>query len=67
MKPAQPGDDDDHCCDTALNLSAAKLDVYRYERLAYTEPPRKSSVSRPIFKRVFAALRAMCKWVLSRF
>ena len=59
-------DDDDHWCDTQLNVSAAKLDVYRHERLAYTEPPKK--ISRPrrkMSKRTEAVLKAMATWALA--
>lgn len=58
--------DDDHCSDTRLNLSAAKLDVFRHERLIYTEPPKK--ISRPrrkISKRADAMLKAMAAWALA--
>ena len=57
---------DDHCYDSALNRSASKLDVYRHEQLANTEPPVLNSVSRPISKRMSAVLKAMYHWVLSR-
>ena len=69
MNPAQSGptDDDDHCCDTTLNLSAAKLDVYKYERLAYTESPMKNSASRPLPRRMPALLKAICNWFRVRF
>jgi hypothetical protein len=64
MNPAQPGPtDDDHCYDTALNLSAAKLDVYKHERLAYTEIPMKRT--KPPKRKAF--LKAMYHWVMSRF
>jgi hypothetical protein len=65
-EPGQPNDDE-HCCDTKLNFSAAKLDVYRHERLAYTEPPRRCPRPLPIFARASAATRAMCAWLLSLF
>lgn len=59
MKAAQsgPAKGGDHCYDTALNLSAAKLDVYRLERLAYTEAPIKSA-TQPFFRRAIASLKA---------
>jgi len=59
-------DDEDHCCNTVLNLSAAKLNVYKHERLAYTEIPVKNSTSTPVSKRTAALLKAMRHWVLSR-
>jgi len=61
--PGQPKDDD-HCSDTRLIFSAAKLDVYRHERLAYTEPPKKISEPRRILKRA-ALLKAMAAWALA--
>ena len=62
----QLADDDEHCCDTRLNVSAAKLAVYRHERLAYTEPPQKISRSRrPVSKRAAAVLEAMSFWALA--
>jgi len=60
----QPNDDD-HCCDTRLIFSAAKLDVYRHERLAYTEPPRKNLAARPKSKGVAKLLQAMAAWALA--
>jgi len=62
-----PQNDDDHCCDSHLNFSAAKLDVYRHERLAYTEPPQKRSAPRPVSKRKAALLKAMAAWALAHF
>lgn len=59
-------DGDDHCYDSALRLSASKLDVYRYERLANTEPPVRNTVSQPIPKWFSPVLKAMYHWVLSR-
>ena len=56
--------DDDHCCDTKLIFSAAKLDVYRHARLAYTEPPQKASEPKPVSKRA-ALLKAMAAWALA--
>jgi hypothetical protein len=53
--------DDDHCCDTRLIFSAAKLEVYRHERLAYTEPPPKRT--KP--KHVAALRKAMALWALA--
>ena len=68
MNPAQPGPtDDDHCYDTALNLSAAKLDVYKHEWLAYTEIPVKRRKRLAPSDRKAALLKAMYHWVSSRF
>ena len=64
--PVQPHDDD-HCCDTHLIFSAAKLDVYRHERLAYTEPPQKISAPRPVSRRASSLLKAMAAWALAHF
>jgi hypothetical protein len=60
-----PADGDHHCCDTRLHLSTAKLDVYRHERLAYTEPPQKISRPRRDSKRAEALLKAMAAWALA--
>jgi hypothetical protein len=68
VNSSEPGlpDDDEHWCDTRLNLSAAKLDVFRHERLAYTEPPKKRSrPRRKISKRADAVLKAMAAWALA--
>jgi hypothetical protein len=62
----EPPHDDEHCCDTHLIFSAAKLDVYRHERLANTEPPQ-TTPARPVSKRTAALLRAMASWALSHF
>ena len=58
---------DDHCCNNDLNFSAAKLDVYRHERLANTEPPQKRSAPRTPSKRAAAVLKAMAAWALAHF
>jgi hypothetical protein len=63
---SEPQNDDD-CCDSHLNFSAAKLDVYRHERLAYTEPPRKRSVPRQKSRRAADLLKAMAAWALAHF
>jgi hypothetical protein len=62
-EPGQPNDDD-HCCDTHLIFSAAKLEVYRHERLAYTEPPRKIAKSQAVNRRALT-LDAMANWALA--
>jgi hypothetical protein len=48
-----------------LIFSAAKLDVYRHERLANTEPPRKNPVARSDSKGRKAILKAMAAWALA--
>jgi|GEM_PF-3240984 len=63
LDPKQPNDED-HCCNPELRFSAAKLDVYQHERLAYTEMPSKSAPSRAASKRA-AMLRAMALWALA--
>lgn len=55
---------DDHCCNTRLIFSAAKLEVYRHERLAYTEPPRKISREGAVSKRA-ELLKMMTAWALA--
>jgi hypothetical protein len=62
-----PQNDDDHCCDSHLKFSTAKLDVYQHERLAYTEPPQKRSAARPKSRRATALLKAMAAWALAHF
>lgn len=66
MNSSQPGppEDDDHQYDATLNVSASKLEVYRYERLAYTEPPVRACASRSFCKRVSAALKSVYHWLL---
>jgi hypothetical protein len=59
--------DDDHCCDTKLNFSAAKLEVYRHERLANTEPPRKISSPPKNSSRRAALLKVMAAWAQAHF
>jgi hypothetical protein len=67
MNSAPPGPtDDDHCYDTTLNLSAANLDVYKHERLAYTEIPTNKSAAERRATRKAALLKAMYHWVFSR-
>lgn len=61
IEPGQPHDDD-HGCDTKLIFSAAKLEVYRHERLANTEPPRKISPARTKPSRRAALLEMMAAW-----
>jgi len=58
---------DDHCCDTKLNFSAAKLEVFRHERLANTEPPRKISPPRKNSSRREALLKVMAAWARAHF
>jgi hypothetical protein len=61
---SEPPHDDDHCCNTDLIFSAAKLDVYRHERLAYTEFPSTIVNRRAASKRA-AMLKAMATWALA--
>ena len=63
---AGPPDDGDDGYDAVLNSSAAKLDVYRHERLAYTETPVKRSSPGRNTTRKSALLKAMYYWVCSR-
>ena len=63
LEPQQPNDDD-HCCNTDLIFAAAKLDVYRHERLAYTEPPKRVPDRRTV-SRNEALLNAMAAWALA--
>jgi len=63
MEP-EPSNDDDHCCNTDLIFSAAKLGVYRHERLGYTEPPSKIVNRRDASKHA-ALLKAMATWALA--
>ena len=58
--------DGHHCCDTDLIFSAAKLGVYRHERLAHTEPPHKKPVQRRVSRRA-ALLKTMAAWALAHF
>jgi hypothetical protein len=64
-EPGKPNADP-HCCDTDLIFSAAKLDVYRHERLAFTEPPQKSSTPRKASRRA-ALLKIMAAWAIAHF
>lgn len=68
MNSGEPGstNEDDHSSDTTLNRCAAKLNVYRRERLAYTEVPVKQSAAARRSARTLALLKAMYYWVLSR-
>lgn len=66
MNSEPTNQNDDHCCDTNLIFSAAKLDVYRHERLAHTEPPKKGPPSRRASRRA-ALLKAMAAWALAHF
>ena len=62
-EPGQPHDDG-HCCDTHMIFSAAKLEVYRLERLRFTEPPQKISTPRKVSRRA-SLLKAMAAWALA--
>jgi hypothetical protein len=68
LNSSEPGKpNDDPCCDTNLIVSAAKLDVCRHERLAFTDPPRKAPEPPPVSKRAAAVLKAMAHWALAHF
>jgi hypothetical protein len=64
--PGLPTEADQRLQDHALHLSAAKLNVYDCERLAYTERPSPPAPSPPVSKRMSAWLKAMYHWVLTR-
>jgi hypothetical protein len=60
-------DDDDHQCRAVkLHAAAESLDVYRHERLAYTEIPARRSVSHPLARRISARLKTLRQWILSQ-
>lgn len=61
---SEPPNDDDHCCDSHLIFRAAKLDVYRHERLGYTEPPRRNSKPQRELNRA-VILKEMAMWALA--
>jgi hypothetical protein len=67
LSERRPQNDGDHGCDSHLNFSAAKLDVYRHERLAYTEPPQKHSEPQRASKRTAVLLKEMAAWALAHF
>ena len=69
MNPAKSkptNDGCDHSQVAALNRSAAKLDVYESERLAFTKNPVRIPEPHPFFKRRSALQRAFYFWVHSR-
>jgi len=68
MNPDEPGpsNDDGPGCNNILNANAGKLEVYRRERLAYTDVPQKNSVSRRRAAGKAAYLKAIYYWVLWR-
>lgn len=61
-----PPHEEDQGSDLTLNLGAEKLKVHRHERLAYTELPKKKSVSGRLAAGKAAYLRAKYYWVLWR-
>ena len=64
---SEDGDHDEQQCRAVdLHAEAAKLDMYRRERLAYTAISRRNSSSRPVSKRISSLLKAMHHWVHSR-
>lgn len=67
-EPPSPASDEER---SRLYNAAAKLDVYRHERLDYTEqvePPEPDNHPKlPQFQGRFAAFwKAVCHWVISR-
>lgn len=68
MKSARPDRPEDDLYDpVALNRAASKLDVYRHERLAYTDlparPPKPPRLVSSGLKKFFAAVYF---WVIAR-
>jgi hypothetical protein len=60
-------EDDDHQRRAVdLHVAAQSLDVYRHERLAYTEIPARRSVPRPLARRISARLKTLRQWILSQ-
>jgi len=62
--PHDSGDDDSRRRAVKLNMAAARLDVFRHERLGYTEIPVMSSPPRPT-RRITALMKAICGWFIS--
>ena len=70
-EPPQAGSEEEWQRSRQLRNAAAKLDVYRQERLDYTEPAEPpvsdDHPKLPRFRGRFAAFwRAVCHWVISR-
>ena len=68
MKPSPvEGPKDVPCDPIRLNIAVSKLEVYRHERLAYTDlPARKPEPNHPAANRFKRFLVAIGRWVLAR-
>jgi hypothetical protein len=68
MHPVPPdGPEDDPCDPVTLHIAASELDVYRHERLAYTEiPARRPKSKRPVSSGLKKFLAAVYYWVIAR-
>ncbi len=65
VPPDRPGDDS--CDPVELHIAASELEVYRHERLAYTEiPARPPKPQRPVSSGLKNFLAAVYYWVLAR-
>ncbi len=62
--PADGGDEDAHSS-SPLNLMISKLDVYKHERLGYTDMPIAKPNPRRRNKRVVSFLHATYRWALA--
>ena len=69
MNPAPfPEPKDILCNPIELNFAASELEVYKHERLAYTEIPARSSESRqPVSTRLKQWLKAIHCWVIAHW
>lgn len=66
MNSARPDRPEDSYDPAAINHAASQLDVYRHERLAYTEIPPHRPKARPVAKRVKTLLTTIYYWVCAR-
>jgi hypothetical protein len=68
MPPVPPdGPEEDPCDPVTLHLAVSELEVYRHERLAYTEiPARKPKPQRPLVRRAKRFIAAVYHWVIAR-
>ena len=68
MKSARPDRPEDDLYDpVAFHHAASKLDVYRHERLAYTDiPARQPKSQRPASDRMKKFFTAVYCWVIAR-
>jgi hypothetical protein len=62
---SEGADDEDHSRAGELLLAATKLDVYRHERLAFTEIRPMKADSHPVSKRASAVLKTIRHWIPS--